>query len=319
MVLGAQLHDWHKFRAFQSRAQRRHRNGTSNEVENRACESRSSYGPGSNIHSGSTPGRQIWLEDWGQFQGYQLHRLERLRAKLDELEEELKEARKGRSGNRSDQVEEDVSPDVDVVPYLVEVAQQDLERHQSLLRWIEQERQTMLHSDVEPHGRDNQDALLDVMRRRGRHSTCRPRHSVCTQILGKPKVRKATPKRRHNPKRDLETNGPEPGAQDWATDSRRCASGVSKHRGVKSPEIKTTRIGGVPRRRMHKTQLPTDISASSSSGQQCWDITQTRPLRHGPVGISQVLRPPSQPRSTRKSATTRSGRISRPPIRWRPG
>lgn len=315
VVLRAQLHDWRNFRVFQSSARHRRRNGGSNQVGNRASGRLSRCELGVNADLRPVLKEPIWLDDWEDFQKYQHHRLGRFAAKLDKLEKELNETRR-RPGDRSDQAAEYVSQEADVVQHLFEVAQQDLERHKILLQWIEQERHAMVCGQDEPSQRDGQGAQVEVIRRGLRG--CRPRQSVCSTLLGKSKILKATPKRRYQGKGHVRSC-PEPGDQNQTNDPNHYPSGISGQCAVKSGRAQTTPVNIVPRQLAYEMRRSADIGRSSRPGRHLRGNPQVRSLQQGRAGVRHVSRPPYSLQPVCKVVTTRSGRKSRPPVKWAPG
>ncbi|KAK5011578.1 hypothetical protein LTR28_012895 [Elasticomyces elasticus] len=312
VVLCAQLSNWRKFRASQPKVRRRFRNKPLSEFMDEVRERRRRHKADSNICLLLDPEQQSWLENWMEFQNYHLKRLERFEKKRDELEKDLDKARdKAASTNTGGSDRE--AKDAEAVRQVLENAVRDLERHNILLQWIEQEWRAMDAGYPTPVQKDNDDhgaAAKAVRRTSARYR--QKRRPEASMVLGKVRVSKAKPKKwttKFQKSKAPELEHAIPQSSIPQAPKRR----ETKPRRTQKEE---TPIRQLLPQRVSKAKRFADARAKSSPETQRCGVWQIR----SPDRARCQRRPaPQRPQPAPENVMTRSGRITRPAVRWAPG
>ena len=313
VVLRAESSDWWKFRMSQSRVRRRFRNKPFSEYINEVCERRQRHKLNGNVRLLLDPKQQSRLENWVEFQNYHFQGLEGFEKKRDRLKRELDDARR-KAGDTDPAVSERAAEDVEAIQQLLEDAEQDLRRHKVLLQWIKQERRSMdpgCPTLIEEDDND-QDAVSKAVRTTSTRDR-RMRRPEASVVLGKVRVSKAKPKKRNGPK------APQfkPAIQGSDATTQSSIPQALKRRETKPRHSKEERpLRQLRPQKVSKAKRFADASVKSMSVTPPRSAGQTRSLDR--AGLKR--RPAPQRRQlVGKNVLTRSGRISKRPVRCAPG
>ncbi|OAA57008.1 hypothetical protein SPI_07389 [Niveomyces insectorum RCEF 264] len=215
VVLCAQRLDWQRFRAFQRKARRGFQETSFHKFEDLVRERRRRHGLDGSVRLVLQPEQQSRLEQWVEFQNYQLMHLERLEENRDKVKRRLDEVQE-KAANADDVVgSQRAARDESAVQQNLETAKWEVERHKVFLRWIEQQRLAMdpgHPTRVEEDGGggvgDGGAAHVASTRvRRGRQ----PKISV---VLGNDRISKMTPPKQRMQTRKLKALGPRPAIEN---------------------------------------------------------------------------------------------------------
>ena len=165
MVLCAQLSDWKKFRTFQGKIRQYHlqkRNFSS--FEDKVRKRRRRHGVGGNVRLRSELAQQSRMDNWIEFQFYHLGRHERMVKDIDDLKLKLNDLQT-KSEAADDADFQPAAQDAQFCQESLEYAKRRLERHETLLHWIEQERILMGAEQLTSirGAQDDQDGALKVV------------------------------------------------------------------------------------------------------------------------------------------------------------
>ncbi|RYP73079.1 hypothetical protein DL771_003830 [Monosporascus sp. 5C6A] len=220
------------------------------------------------------------LGNWVEFQNYHLLQNERLKEKADDLKKELNKIQNEGDGEHT----ADSAGDIRAIQQILKDTVKQHEQHEVLLNWIEQQRKEM-ETEQPNHGNQNIPKALQT-------ATARRRAEKQQSAgLGMAGFLKAKPM--SNATRKRKASGPEADIGDTGA-AMQGISHTPKRRGIK------------PRRAQDETQNHQPRQAVPESRQ-----SSTQSLGAGRIR--------SQRRSIAAINTvTRSGRISKPPIRWAP-
>lgn len=315
VVLCAQASDWRKFRADQLRDRRRFRNKRFGEFVDEVRERRRRHGLGGDFRLLPDPRQQRQLENWIEFQNYHLKQLERLETEQDKSKQKLDDARKLASDTNAPGSKR-AAEDVEVLHNL-EWGERNLERHKVLLHWIEQQRQAMDPGHrTPPLQKTNDDqAILSKAGPRTSARGGRKRGSKAPAVLGQAKVIKAKSKKRK--KRNTLTQKPrqpefEPTIQGLDAIPQAPMRQETTPRLTKE-EVRPLRQSRP--QRVSKAKRFANASMESLSGIQRRGMG---PPRSQDRARSKRRPAPQRPQPAPEIIKTRSGRISRFPVRWAP-
>lgn len=310
VVLRAQLLDWQKFRAFQGRVRRYYRQRPFNAFVDKVCERQRRHKVGGDVHLQFDVEQQSRLENWMEFQDYHLQLHHGLEKKRDELKKKLDDARKEAEGtgtSRFDRAAEAYQQNL-------EYSERKLPRHKTLLQWIEQERIAMESGYPTPVEEDNdvRDATPKVA-----YARCRQkRRRETPTVLGNVRVSKTKPQNRNRQCQKRTTPIPEPVIEDSAAAPQSSIPQVPKRRENKPGRNKEeTPLRQRHPQRVSKAERFADTNAKSLSGGRS---RRAGHKRSPSQALSKHRQSPQQPRSVSMDVITRSGRVSRRPVRWAP-
>ncbi|KAK4990624.1 hypothetical protein LTR66_006748 [Elasticomyces elasticus] len=307
VVLCAQLSNWRKFRASQLI-----------EFMDEVRERRRRHKVDSNICLLLDPEQQSWLENWMEFQNYHLKRLERFEKKRDKLEKDLDKAR-DKAENTNTGGSDRAAKDAEAVRQVLENAVRDLERHNILLQWIEQEWRAMDAGYPTPVQRDNDDqgaAAKAVRRTSARYR--QKRRPEASMVLGKVRVSKAKPKKWTTKFQKSKAPELEHAIPDSDAIPQSSIPQASKRRDTKPrrTQKEETQLRQILPQRVSKAKRFADARAKSLPETQRCDVWQIR----SPDRARCKRQPaPQRPQPAPENVMTRSGRITRPAVRWAPG
>ena len=308
VVLRAQLSDWQKFRAFQKKVRRYYRQRPFNENVNKACERQRRYGLGGDVHLQFDVDQQSRLENWMEFQDYHLQLHEGLEKERDELKKKLNDARK--------EVDDTDIPGFDRAAEAYQqrlgYAEWKLQRHETLLQWIEQERIVMntgYQTSVEEDN-DVRDAARKVVQATYARSRQKRRRETPT-VLCNVGVSKAKPRNHIRQRRKRTTSIPEPATEDSTAAPQSSIPQVQKRQENKPRCVKTETPPRQRRpQRVSKAERSVDVNVKSLSvGRSRGNGRKRSPGQ----ALSKRQQSPQRPQSASMDITTRSGRVSRRP------
>lgn len=305
--------DWEKFRRLQAVVRCRNR-PFSNFVDE-VRERRQRHGLSGHVRLLLDTELQNWLDNCMEFQNRHLKRLEQFQKERDKLKQELDDNKK-LTGDRITTHLKLGPTRAEALERRLEVTERDLKWHHVLLHWIEQRRLAMDPGHPTPvkEDHDDQGAAPKAVRR----TSTRERPTKQTEgpsILGKVRVTKANSKKRNIRNMQIQKlKAPElePPIRNLDVILQSSASQASKHPETKPRHTKIDRpLRQIHSERVAKTNRFAGIGVKSSSGSQgrSAERTQTQDRKR---------RPTSQQAQSAPTFTRRSGRISRPPIRWAP-
>ena len=311
-MLCAQLSDWRKFRAYQSRSRRHQGSKPFGIFTAEAHERRRRYGVGGGVRLSSDPKQQSAPETWTEYQNYHLTRLEQLEAKQSGLQGELDETQKRYVvANNTDS--RCVADDAEAVQQVMQNVERDLKRHKVLLQWIEHERRIMYagYSTLVGAGSDDRGTAIKPVRRTRAHC-CRETGRQNSEVLGKVRITKIATKKRKAKTRDPTVLGDKVCVQDADAIPEGSLLQIPERREPKPQRIeKGTQLHQDHPQKSYKANRLTGAKAKSilatrrSSARQTWSIE--RDQRKGKQAAQ-------RPHPTPVSVTTRSGRISKRPV-----
>lgn len=306
--LCAQRSDWQRFRVFQRMARRGSQDTPFSKFEDQVRERRRRHGLDGVVRLLLQPEQQSRLEQWIEFQNYQLMRLEWLEKDRDKAEQELDEAREKAQDADDVAGSQRAARDEPAYQQILETAKRDLERHKVFLRWIEQQRLKI----EEGGGGIGDGGFVDVVSTRVRRGR-QPKASV---VLGKVRISKAAPPKRHAQTRKPKAPEARPATQDSDVIPRSRIPEVPKSRETKARHTKgETSLGPHRPQRVTKAKRTIDARATSLVGTHPRGAGQTRPLDRARAMRGSTTQ---QPQPEAEHVKTRSGRISKPPARWFP-
>ena len=316
VVLCAQRTNWRKFRAYQLRTRDRYRDKSFTKFVDEVCERRRRHALGGDVRLLLDPKQQSRLENWIEFQNYHLRNHEQDERKRDELKNELNDAQK-KAKDTHTAASERAARDAQALRRILENAERDLERHKVLLQWIEQERRVMDPGFPTPVNEDNNNH--DTAPKVVRSTSTRSRHKSRTEtsaVLGKVRVSKTKPKKWKTQTQKPKAPEFKATIQDSDAIPQSSIPQTPKRRETKPRRAEEERpLRPVRPRRVSKANRFADASAKSLSGTQLPGAGQTR----SPGGARSKRRPASQrPQPACENVMTRTGRISKPPVRWAP-
>jgi len=312
VVLCAQASDYRKFLADQLQTRRRFRNKCFGKFEDEVRERRRRYGLRGDVHLLPDSRQHSQLQNWVEFQNYHLKRLERLETEQDESRQKLDDARKLAS-DRSAPAPKCAGEDAEALEHILERGERSIEQRKVLLYWIEQWRQVMnLGYLTPPHEEGNNDQT--VLSKAGWRTSARgvrrrrSKASFPSTVLGQAKVMKAKPKKRKTPIGKPRQPEVEPTIQDLDAIPRASIQQET------TPQLtKETLLRPFRPQRVSKATRFINGSTKPLSG------TQRRDTRRPRSPDRTLSKHRLAPRPAPQTATTRIGRISRPPVRWAPG
>lgn len=197
VVLRAQLADWQEFRSFQGRNRGYYRRRPFNEFVDKVRERRGRHSLEGDTCLRFDVNQQNRLENWTEFQDYHLQLHEGLEKDREDLEKEREDLKRTKDAKKET---EDTGfggfgCPVNAYQQRLEYAELKLQRHETLLQWIGQERMAMDISDLvlAEENNDNRDVSPKVVRASCSGSR-RKRQPETTKVLGDVKISKAKPK-----------------------------------------------------------------------------------------------------------------------------
>ncbi|KAI9701766.1 MAG: hypothetical protein M1836_001109 [Candelina mexicana] len=287
VVLRAQLSDWERFREFQTRVRRyyEHRNYRNfGEFVDRVRERRRRRGLGGNVCL-RLDLDQSPLETWIEFQDWQLQRLQEFENERDELYKAWKVA------------EESGSPDSGAHKQNLEYAEWKLQRHNTLLHWIEQKRLGMDAGHQTPAVEEDGDHRESAPKAVPAVSSLTRGKKKDPTVLGDVRVSKATHRLRNTPRQKRKFSESKPAIGNMDTPKSEVLQ-ASKRRENKPRRSKTeTPLRKLRLQRVSKSKLSTDANAK---------LLQRARQKRSPL---------QRPQPTSVEVKTRSGRVSRRPER----
>lgn len=247
---------------------------------------------------------QSQLKTWFEFQDWHLQHLEWFEKNRDELRKALDNARKEAKGTGA-------AEDVEASQQDLEYAEWELERHNTLLHWTEQERLAMgtgyLTPTVEEEVRQDRDAAPKAARR-GPRITRRKKQLEAPTVLGEVRVSKLKRWKRNTPRQERKTPESESAIKELDTPESSIPQ-APKRREIKPRRTKTeTLLRQLCPQRVSKTKRFTDASAKSSQ--------RARQRRSPDQARSSSRQSPQRPQPPHVDIKTRLERVSRRPERW---
>jgi hypothetical protein len=191
VVLQAQLSDWKRFRKFQKAVRRYHQHRNFCDFVGQVRERRQRHGLGENLCMRFDLGKSR-LETWFEFQDWHLQHLEGFERSRDDLRKALDYARK-------DAKVTGAAEDAEAYQQDLKYAESELERHNILLHWVEQERLAMgtrYPRLIEEEDRKDRAAAPKAVRRAS-PTTRRKKQLGAPAVLGQARVSKAKCKKRN--------------------------------------------------------------------------------------------------------------------------
>ena len=307
-MLCIQREDWQRFRVHQQRVRIRYQNGLFNTYVDDVRECRREYKFDGEVHLLLNSQQQNQQENWIEFQNYHIKQHKRLEKKRDRRTRDLIDAQK-ESYSKFTIDPEDAER---ALKQSLGYAERNLQRHEAMLEWIEQRRLEMVSrspTSVEKESK-NQKASPKV----GRRASARQRQSKrlnTPAVLGKIRVSKST-----SPSQSLRTqiimaSKSKPISLDSSVITPSSTQQVLKRRETKPRSAKKTPFSQRHSQRVTKAYQSADVGTKPWSDMQCSGARQTRD-QETPQRRSALQRPHLVPGTVK----TRSGRISRPPVRW---
>ncbi len=309
VVLRAQLSDWQKFRAFQKRVRRHYRQRPFNEFVVRVYERQRRHKVGRNVYLQFDVKEQNRLENWMEFQDYHLQLREGLEKERDEFKKKLDNARK--------EAENTDTPDFDraaeAYQQRLEYAERKLQRHMTLLQWIKQEQRVM--DSGYPTRVEGDNDLRDTAPKVARVAYARSRQKrrrKTPTVLGDVRVSKAKPQNRNRQRQKHVVSIPEYAAEDSAAALQSSTPQVLKRRENKPRGTKEeTPLRQRRPQRVSKAERFANTNRLSA-GRSCRAGHKWSPGQ----ALSKQRQSPQRPQSVSIDVITRSGRVSRRPLRW---
>ena len=236
--------------------------------------------------------------------------------KRDELKNELNDAQK-KAKDTDPAASERAARDAEAIQCILENAERDLERHKVLLQWIEQERRVMDPGFPTPVNEDNNNH--DTAPKVVRSTSTRSRHKSRTEtsaVLGRVRVSKAKPKKWKAQTQKPKAPEFKAAIQDSDATPRSSIPQTPKRQEIKPRRDEEERpLRPVRPQRVSKANWFVDARAKSLSGTHLPGAGQTR----SPDRARFRRRPaPQRPQPACENVMTRTGRISKPPVRWAP-
>ena len=318
VVLCAQASDYRKFLADQLHTRRRLGNKCFGKFENEVRDRRRRYGLHGDVHLLPDSRQHSRLQNWVEFQNYHLKKLERLETEQDESRQKLDNTRKLASV-RSAPASERAGEDAEALKHILKRVQRSIKQHKVLLDWIEQWRQVMDsgHS-TPPREKDNNEQT--VLSEAGPRTSARggrrrgPKASSPSTVLGPAKVMKAQPKKRET--RVRKPRQPEVEATIQDLDATPQVATIHQETMPRPTKEGETLLRPLRPQRLSKATPFANDSVKPLSGTQ---RRGTRRPRSPDRTLSKRRLVSRRPQPAPQTVTTRSGRISRPPVRWAPG
>ena len=310
-MLRAQLSDWRKFRSYQGRIRQHYRQIPFSEFLEKVRKRREKHNLRGNVHLRFYVRQQNRLEYWTEFQDYHLQ----LHENLEKEREDLKKFSDLRIEAEDTSFEGFERPST-AYQYRLEYTEQKLRWHETLLQWATQERMAMDISYPVPAEKYNDGRNASPKVDRGACSGSRQKRRRKTpSILGDVKILKAESKRLTGPRRKRTTSKTEFTIEDSAAASESSIHQVSRRRQVKPrPNKIETSLRQRRPQKVSKAERFAHANAKSPA----------RPTRRAGHKRSQGQAPSKsrQPlrwsKFTSEAVSTRSGRVSRRPMRWAP-
>lgn len=221
------------------------------------------------VHVRPNPEQQNRLENWVEFQDYQLRIHEALDKERDNVKKDWDVARRKAEGaENEDEDTEDEDVDADF-QYMLDVAERKLDQHKNLLLWIEQERLVMVamhRSLVRPsveEDRDDQNSALEVVRRLSR----RKKRPKADTVLGDVRISKPERRKQTIPRQKRIVPEAQPAIKDAIGDSDQPQSSVSRNPNSREPRSakKETALRQFRPQRVSKAKQFANASAKSLS------------------------------------------------------
>lgn len=301
MVLTAQLSDWEDFCKYRMEVRRYYLQRNKfpaflKKVQDR----RRRYGLEGDVFLLPDPGQQSRSESWVEFQNYHIELHEGYEKDLQGKMEELDSSRK--------KLETSLLEDPEEVAFLeskVKNRESKLEEHNKMLRWIEQERKTMVTEQaISIQASRDHDRLKTLSIPLS--STCRKadkvRHSplapVRTAVSKQPPGKRQSSRLRKVNKATAESNEP------WSSTRLVDVGNKSSRRGTDSTALRPLHV--------QKVAKP-GKNAHAHKGEHSVDINANTKSRPQPKSWSKRRRAPEQLAS--KVVKTHGGRVSRRPER----
>ena len=300
-MLCAQRSDWRGFRASQVRVRSCYRKGQFSAFVDEVRERRRRHGLDGDVQLLVNLQKQSQQENWIEFQNYHLKRHERLEKKRDGLKE---------AGDAAMIAHESAAQNEETIQRRLEYAERTLWWHEVFLGWIEQQRCAM---DPQPPTLIEDDSDDQNAVQRASNRQCQPKRPDTSAILRKAKVSKPTPKSRNMRVRESKGTKSEPAFMNSVVATLSSINQVPMSRETKLRRAKKTPLSQICPQKVSKARRLANAGANARPRAQrrnAWQIPkQARPRRQ-----SATYRLHAAPAIVK----TRSGRISRPTVRWAP-
>ncbi|KAI9678370.1 MAG: hypothetical protein M1817_006317, partial [Caeruleum heppii] len=297
-VLDAQVHDWRGFRNLQWNNRQRYRRRPFQEYEAKVCRQREKYGEYGNVRLRPDLAQQSHYQNWIEFQYYHFWEHDLYQGDVKKL---LKE-------------QEDSPQEEEFFQSRLNFLQQRCQKHELLLRWIEKELHKMAarlppSTDGDDHHQSqaNEGDASEAAQKSPTPVRRKRVHTKGRAVLGVARVSKPEGQQRSTRSNFkalaalYDTSAPPPAIEQ---------STSSPYTGSKS-RITTTPRRGMSRhareralRQLHPQRV---VKAKAKKSPP----VPTQPHKH--------RQSPPQPSWPATELQTRSGRVSRVPIRWAPG
>ncbi|MCJ1464627.1 hypothetical protein MMC07_003240 [Pseudocyphellaria aurata] len=303
-ILCSQAADWRSFRLGQRWARANYRNKPFSRFIGPVCERRRKYNLCGDVRLLMDPTQQSQLENWMEYQDYHLVRFEKFEKEQDKTKQQLNSARKLVNDTNT-------ARDITTFERRLDFGERNLEQQKVLLRWIEQQRQAMIVEHPQPplqEDNDNQVPRSEVLSARDDPM----RESETSTVSSQVRVTRARSRKRDTRIQKLELSEFGQPNQD--------SIAVPHTTTHQEPPPRSSMEEGRHLRRICPLRVP-KASCFGDVGFKALARTQNR-------GSTQI-QPPKRARSTHCSTAqrprpafkikmTRSGRISKPPLRWAP-
>lgn len=306
VVLCAQRSDWQNFRASQLRVRARYRNKSFDTFINEVHKRRRRHRLDGDVHLLLDSQCQSQQQNWIEFQNYHLKRHERLEKERDALKKELNDNQKKVEETHPGGSEHAAQNEIIIQRHL-KYAERTLKWQEVFLKWIEGQRVRMSSqplTSVEDSDNQNVAVRVSLSQRRSR----RPDTST---VLDKIRVSKRTPKNRNMQTQTIKASKSKPFIADSNVTASSSTQQLPKRREAKLRRAKERTLNQLRSQRVFKAARFADAGMKSRPGIQRRGAGQTRDRAR-----SQRRNTPQRPYPAPGTVKTRSGRVSRPPVRW---
>jgi hypothetical protein len=314
VILRAQLSDWQKFRAFQRRVRRSYQQRPFTEFVDKVCERQRKHKVEEDFHLQLNVKQQSRLENWIEFQDYHLHLHEGLVKKRHEVKKKLDDAWKEAEGTGTSGFDRAIK----AYQQNLEYAERKLQRHETLLQWIKQERTAMDSRYRTPVEEDNdvRDATPKIVRVVYAARSRQKKRRETPTVLGNVRVSKGKPQNRNRQCQKRTTSIPEPASEESAAAPQSSIPQVPKCREHKPGRNKTQTP--LRQRRPQRVSKPERFADTNMKWLPAGRSRLAGHERSPGQALSKHRQSPQRPQSVSMDVITQSGRVSRRPVRWAP-
>lgn len=309
VIFRAQLSDWRRFRSYQRRIRHYYRQKPFSEFLDTVRKRRDKHNLGGNVHLRFNVRQQSRLENWTEFQDYHLQKHEGLEKEREDLKKDYDTTMEAEDRGFREH-------NLWALQCRLEYSESEMRLHEILLQWAKQERMAMDISYLVPVEEQNDDR--DASSKVGREACSgsrRKRRVKTPSVLGDVKVSKAKSRRSIGQLQKRATSRTEATIEDSAVALGSGIHQISRHRQVKSRPHKTE--APLCQRRPQRVSKAGRFvqSNAESSARPLYGAGHKRSSGQASFKSRQSLR---WSQSASEDVMTRSGRVSRRPMRWVP-